>query len=83
MGRATGAVGGLNVRRTAGTSSSSDPRSRLQVHGRLRCPIRGRRHRIVRTPVQVPEANGIAERFVRTARSEFLDWFLISSTRHL
>jgi putative transposase len=25
--------------------------------------------RIVRTPIQVPEANGIAERFVRTARS--------------
>jgi len=30
--------------------------------------------RIVRTPIQVPEANGIAERFVRTGRSEWLDW---------
>src|SRR4030095_16169583 len=30
--------------------------------------------RIVRTPIQAPEANGIAERFVRTARSECLDW---------
>ena len=39
--------------------------------------------RIIRTPVQVPEANGIAERFVRTARTECLDWLLILNTRHL
>src|SRR5207237_588652 len=38
---------------------------------------------IVRTPIQVPEANGIAERFVRTARSECLDWLLILNARHL
>jgi transposase InsO family protein len=39
--------------------------------------------RIVRTPIQAPEANGIAERFIRTARSECLDWLLILSARHL
>jgi hypothetical protein len=39
--------------------------------------------RIIRTPVQVPEANGIAERFVRTIRSECLDWLLIFNVRHL
>ena len=39
--------------------------------------------RIVRTPIQVPQANGIAERFVRTARSECLDWLLIVSAEHL
>ena len=39
--------------------------------------------RIVRTPIQAPQANGIAERFVRTARSECLDWLLIMSARHL
>ena len=39
--------------------------------------------RIIRTPIQVPEANGIAERFVRTARSECLDWLLIVNKRHL
>ena len=39
--------------------------------------------RTVRTPVQVPEANGIAERFVRTARTECLDWLLILNARHL
>ena len=39
--------------------------------------------KIVRTPIQVPEANGIAERFVRTVRSECLDWLLILNARHL
>jgi putative transposase len=39
--------------------------------------------RIIRTPVQVPQVNGIAERFVRTARTECLDWWLILNTRHL
>ncbi len=39
--------------------------------------------RIIRTPIQVPEANGIAERFVRTIRSECLDWLLIVNRRHL
>ena len=39
--------------------------------------------RIVRTPIQVPQANGIAERFVRAVRSECLDWLLILKTPHL
>lgn len=39
--------------------------------------------RIVRTPIQAPEANGIAERFVRTARSECLDWLLLLNAPHL
>jgi transposase InsO family protein len=39
--------------------------------------------RVVRTPVQAPEANGIAERFVRTVRSECLDWLLILNAQHL
>jgi putative transposase len=39
--------------------------------------------RIIRTPIQVPEANGIAERFVRTVRTECLDWLLIVNARHL
>jgi len=38
---------------------------------------------VVRTLVHTPEANGIAERFVRTVRSECLDWMLILNTPHL
>src|SRR5262249_55421841 len=39
--------------------------------------------RIVRTPIQAPEANGIAERFVQTVRCECLDWLLILNAKHL
>jgi hypothetical protein len=39
--------------------------------------------RVVRTPVQAPQATGIAKRFVRTVRSECLDWLLIWNTQHL
>jgi putative transposase len=39
--------------------------------------------RIVRTPIQAPQANAIAERFVRTVRAECLDWLLILSAGHL
>ena len=38
---------------------------------------------IIRTPFRVPQANGVAERFVRTVRSECLDWLLVSSPEHL
>jgi putative transposase len=38
---------------------------------------------IVRTPFRTPQANGVAERFVRTVRSECLDWLLILNQAHL
>jgi putative transposase len=38
---------------------------------------------ILRTPFRTPQANGVAERFVRTIRSECLDWMLILGKNHL
>jgi transposase InsO family protein len=38
---------------------------------------------IVRTPFRAPQANGAAERFVRTSRSECLDWLLVLNREHL
>ena len=38
---------------------------------------------IIRMPFRAPQANGVAERFVRTARSECLDWLLILNQQHL
>jgi putative transposase len=45
--------------------------------------LRSERIRTVKTPVRAPRANAIAERFVRTVRSEYLDWLLILNRRHL
>jgi putative transposase len=39
--------------------------------------------RVVHTPVRAPQANAHAERFVRTIRTECLDWLLLIGRRHL
>ncbi len=39
--------------------------------------------KVIRTPVEAPQANAIAERFLGTLRRECLDWILIVNRRHL
>ncbi len=39
--------------------------------------------KIIKTPIQAPNANAVAERWVRTVRQECLDWMLIWGRRHL
>jgi putative transposase len=39
--------------------------------------------RVLRTPVRAPRANAYAERWVRTVRTECLDWLLILNRTHL
>ncbi len=38
---------------------------------------------IVKTPIRAPRANAYAERWVRTVRTECLDWMLVLGRRHL
>jgi transposase InsO family protein len=45
--------------------------------------FRSERIKVIHTPVQAPQANAYAERFVRTVRNECLDWLLILGRSHL
>jgi putative transposase len=38
---------------------------------------------VILTPIRAPDANAFAERWIRTVRSECLDWMLVLGRRHL
>ena len=45
--------------------------------------LRSEGMRVIRTPIQAPNANAHAERVIETIRAECLDWTLILGRRHL
>jgi putative transposase len=45
--------------------------------------VRSECTRVIRTPIQAPNANAHAERVIETIRAEVLDWTLILGRRHL
>jgi putative transposase len=45
--------------------------------------IRSEGVRVIRTPIRAPRANAVAERWVRTVRTECLDHMLVFGRRHL
>jgi putative transposase len=65
-------------------------RTRFLIHDRDRKfsaafdeVLRSEGIKTIHTPIQAPQANAYAERFVRTVRAECLDWLLILGRRHL
>jgi transposase InsO family protein len=67
-----------------------EPQFRLLVHDRdtkfsraFHEVFRTERINVIRTPVRAPNANAVAERWVRTVRNDCLDRILILGRRHL
>jgi hypothetical protein len=60
------------------------PEARRRDEERLHFPpLACAASKVIRAPVKAPRANAYAERWVRTVRTERLDWLLILNRRHL
>ena len=59
------------------------PRPRREVLPRFDDVFRSEGAEVLRTPVQAPNANAYAERWIGTVRAECLDWLLIVGRGHL
>src|SRR6266536_4925186 len=72
---------GRRTGREAGSRRRADPRT---CPGRMSGRVFGtHRAEVLLTPVQAPNANAHAERWIRTVRAECLDWLLIVGRGHL
>jgi putative transposase len=82
-----GGLGRAASRRMLRLGSSAtailDSRSRQPLRCELRSSPAGSRIRQVRTPFRSPRANAVAERWVRSARSECLDHLIVFSEANL
>jgi transposase InsO family protein len=67
---------------TVSTKTGTGPSDSAAQAGRS-VIFRSDRIEVVQTPFRAPQANGVAERFVRTVRTECLDWLLVLSAQHL
>jgi putative transposase len=79
MGRAASAPARLVARRPSLLIHDRDSK----FSGAFDEVFRSQGIEIIRTPIQAPQANAHAERFVGTVRRECLDWILIASRRQL
>jgi transposase InsO family protein len=73
----------MDMAERAGRFHPAGPRPRREVHAAFDHVFAADGIQVIRTPVRAPKANAYAERWVRTVRTECLDWLLIRNRRHL
>jgi hypothetical protein len=83
MDRSAGAAAVVGLGRALGVDPVFESRSGSEIQDRFDDVFRSEGIEVVRTPFRAPQANGVAKRFVRTARSECFDRVLILNQQHL
>jgi transposase InsO family protein len=83
MGHPAGPAALVELGGAFATDAIPHSRSGSEIHETFDEVFRSDGIEVVRTPFHAPQANGVAERFVRTARKECLDWLLILNQPHL